>query len=575
MENSTLHQMLAVSDELVEALRALKLPKLGPEFKDLPSDELHAALVVHRAISKYEIPTPSAASVRKELSISEVLEADRNGWLQFDPRKLPLEQRKGFYESKEWLRNLFQGFRHTYALRFPTGEGFESSSGQTDLFYKLSQAKYWTVSPDLVQYVVEIIWRHRALRNVVRHRFRDTYGEAGVAALRKLGRVALTTMNVQQWRRKAYEFMFRACVTYNRTSRVTTVPKNNSRDRVITCESLWNMVAQLSFAHSLRVTLRSKLGINLETLQDLHRSLIRSGKATIDLSKASDRNFMCVLRALWPQHLVKWLDKMRTGIFEMDGEFYPLRMFAPMGCGCTFEVMTITLLAHTRVLDPGSTVFGDDIIIDSSKAGQLVDRLESMGWKINESKSFTEGPFRESCGGFCDLRNQRMLLSYDFVRPTNLAECYILWNKIYQLGHALHKGCQVRKLFARFYARIIIVSSRDSWLPHDNYIVNQRLLSEYTIMVPDEIVKHRRESRTRAGSHISRYWQRPVYTVRLQKTTPNTVPFKRMDSITYACFLRRGASYERPTGRDKVIGLVVEAFSGVPERNVLLATVIT
>jgi hypothetical protein len=43
-------------------------------------------------------------------------------------------------------------------------------------------------------------------------------------------------------------------------------------------------------------------------------------------------------------------------------------------------------------------VYGDDIIVPIEHAHRVISDLESVGLKVNESKSFLSGKFRESCG---------------------------------------------------------------------------------------------------------------------------------------------------------------------------------
>ena len=71
-----------------------------------------------------------------------------------------------------------------------------------------------------------------------------------------------------------------------------------------------------------------------------------------------------------------------------------------MGNGFTFELETILFRTLMKVITNYDVrVFGDDIIIDSGSAPLALKVLEWAGFRINEKKSFCEGPFRESCGG--------------------------------------------------------------------------------------------------------------------------------------------------------------------------------
>lgn len=112
-----------------------------------------------------------------------------------------------------------------------------------------------------------------------------------------------------------------------------------------------------------------------------------------------------------------------------DGEEIPLTKFAPMGSACCFPVEALVFWALSNVaqsdhvedkafkrlfysyssqssglgLTAGEptriSVFGDDIIVRVEQVDRTVALLEAVGLKVNASKSFTKGPFRESCGG--------------------------------------------------------------------------------------------------------------------------------------------------------------------------------
>lgn len=580
MENRTLAESLTVFDHMVEQVEELNLPRLGPTFRDLTAGELADALVAHRILNKYEKPGSVDASMRKTLSITEVIRADENGWVGFDYRTLETPERKAFLHAKAWLANFFKDFTHSYRLRFPSNETYVSARGRTDLLYKLGDLKQWTVSPDAVHYCVEIICREKALKSVVKNRFKAKYGDRGKDTLaRVIQRKRSEGATVQEIRKVAIHFMFRACCTLTRLSRVTTVPKDNARDRVITCECLWTMVAQLSFAASIRDHLRRRLGINLETLQDVHRTLIRSGAATIDFSKASDTNYMCVLRSLWPPRMVKTLERLRTGVFEYkesgETKFHPLRMFAPMGCGCTFEVMTLTLLAYGRAFSAGCSVFGDDVIIDKGSAKPFIRLVEAVGWKVNSTKSYIEGNFRESCGAFCALDTQEFLISYDIHRPKTMREVYTTSHKLLRIIHALKRG-PLRSVLVQCYAKILLVIPRDSLGVMSEYELSSSPLSEHIFYVPDSVwrqrVAHRSSRAIRCLEGLLQRRVQPVQTLELH-TLVNTRP-SVADVIHTAAYLRRGASYDVPTGKRKTVFVTLECFSGSRLHDFTLANVL-
>lgn len=83
-----------------------------------------------------------------------------------------------------------------------------------------------------------------------------------------------------------------------------------------------------------------------------------------------------------------------------------LEKFSSMGNGFTFELETILFLAVCRVAarlhgfrEESVTVYGDDMIVPTECARYTVAVLRFLGHEPNMKKSFSEGPFRESCGG--------------------------------------------------------------------------------------------------------------------------------------------------------------------------------
>lgn len=573
MESSTLTRITTRIDQTFEAVKALKLPA----FDTISQHDLSVqkeVLVAHRFLSKYEIPggdmTPEH---RRDISILEVFKHDACAVPNdFNWRNLPQPTRGHFLMASEWLRDFFKGFTRSYDLRFPTGEGFTSSHGEVDLYYKLSKLKYWSVSPDLVGDCVEIISRNRLLLRVVKEKYRQKYAD---------WKTRLLSMRYEfgpKDRRKGMiKFMFLGLVTLNRTSRVTTVPKNNSRDRVITCESLWTMIAQLSYASDIKRQLLKKHNVDLDNTQQIHRLRIMSGVATIDFSKASDSNWMIVLRQLWPSKQYKQLERLRTGIFETSEGFTPLNMFAPMGCGCTFEVMTLTLLAHAMVLDSGASVFGDDVIIASEAAAQFCTNVTMQGWKVNQDKSFLTGNFRESCGGFVNTDHREALLSYDLRRPTDLNECFIFAHKVLRIGRSLPYG-SLRQLFVDLYVSFCKLFPSDSLEPiNGGYCYDTNApLSETCLHVPVEVWRNRNPRRvTKVSALISVHWQRPVYVTMVSQQAFLTKNASRLNKhVLLACYFNRNMSYDIPTSKSKAYNLPYCNVANTALRNVALLSVL-
>lgn len=600
----TLRKTRNVYNSLVEEVKALSLPPLGGEFKQLHGTRLKDALVAHRLTAKYQVPSKGDANERKMKSIRAVLENDNEGMIDFKPIDLPGTTRKNifndrgvlqasstaptghrytFFKAREFLNSMFKDFRPTYRFRSPTGETYVASGGLTDLLYKLRKEDQWCISPDLLDFATKIVMSNVCLKRVVKARFRAKHGDKGAEHLARLREAWVTTNDFKFLHgQKDIYFPFEAmkeqlkmCCTFVRSSRVTTVPKDNSNDRVISCEPLWNMICQLSFAQDLRDSLFKHTGIDLDSWQRVHAAVIRSGAATIDFSRASDTNYVCVLRELFPARVFKHLETLRSGIFEyVEGDetkYHALRMFAPMGCGVTFEVLTLTLLAYGRAISPSATVFGDDVIIDQASAAQFVDFTTSLGWVVNDTKSFLNGNFRESCGAFADLSADELLTSYDFWYPENISDVYINANKLRVLIRSLPKTSSVRPLLLKCYVELHFLLPRDSWWDIGNDYKGDDL-SESIFYTP--MASHRPDRNTAVSEQISVHWQRPVFLGRVSRTISHARSIKVANATVVACYFRRGRSYVPSHPKDRCVDVPCDMQTGTPVNGVLLATVL-
>lgn len=224
----------------------------------------------------------------------------------------------------------------------------------------------------------------------------------------------------RQWRARGC-----GAVTRVRGNRFTTVPKDTLKDRGIAIEPSLNVFYQLGVGREIRQRLLVA-GIDLQNGQAIHRrvaceSSVTGEFATIDLSNASDtvstslvelllptlwHDLLCLLRSPFTSHPVK------------DDRWVRLEKFSSMGNGFTFELETLLFLAiasqamESCGVDPSPGVnvwvYGDDIIVPTSCSSAVIASLRYFGFSPNPRKTFTEGPFRESCGGdFFDGRSVR------------------------------------------------------------------------------------------------------------------------------------------------------------------------
>lgn len=187
-----------------------------------------------------------------------------------------------------------------------------------------------------------------------------------------------------------------------------TVPKKTDIDRCACKEPTFNMYLQKGVGKFIRQRLR-RFGVNLND-QSYNRQLAAQGAidnslATLDLSSASDTITIECVKAILPQEWFLYLDDIRSHSVQVDGRYLRTEMFSSMGNGFTFELESLLfyVLARTTMYFEGIpgivSVYGDDIIVPSRGYDMVCWVLESFGFQVNPSKSFADGPFRESCGG--------------------------------------------------------------------------------------------------------------------------------------------------------------------------------
>lgn len=209
--------------------------------------------------------------------------------------------------------------------------------------------------------------------------------------------------------------------TIVRGNRLSFVAKTTEISRTTCTESTLNMWFQLACGAILTRRLKSYFGIDTSTQPDLNRDLARSGSqgwnfATIDLESASDSISTEMLRSVLPPRIFSALGRYRSEEVRLpSGEHIPLSLWSSMGNGFTFPLQTMLFacvvsaayrcsglaLERNRGPYPGNFgVFGDDIICREGQPFRYVIRLlDILGFRVNSTKSFSEGPFRESCGG--------------------------------------------------------------------------------------------------------------------------------------------------------------------------------
>jgi len=212
-------------------------------------------------------------------------------------------------------------------------------------------------------------------------------------------------------------------------SRLIAVPKTLKGPRLIAAEPVSHQWCQQSILDFLVTRLaftpiRSSIRFRDQTAnQELARRASHTqSHATIDLSNASDRLSCWLVERIFRRSptLVEAFHASRTrwvanAIDRKSPQFHKLRKFACMGSACTFPVqsyvfaiLAVSAVLFVRGLTPKIEtirkvskevqVFGDDIIVPIDSWEVLQGLLGDLGLKVNRSKTFGTGKFRESCG---------------------------------------------------------------------------------------------------------------------------------------------------------------------------------
>lgn len=564
---SRLGEAQTILSQLVRDVRRLNKPPIGPVLATLSGTDIFDSVVASRLVKHHPVGVAEHPSVLHHSAITDMLMYDMQGLSSFRYRLMERDQRRDFLLARTALEQFGKRVRRNYAFRFPSGESSKPSNGEVDLIAKLSSPKQWLVSFEAASDAAAVLYKNRVFKGVVKERFRSLHPETYKF-------YADTWFEETRNRFQVFKRMFIACCSIQNYSRISTVVKNSGKRRTISMEPTFNMVAQLSFAADLRAALLEVYGFDLDNRAQLHRGLIRHDEVvTIDLSNASNSNWMCVIEQLWPKSIVDKLKALRTPICKYDGKYHYYNMLAPMGCGFTFEVMTITLLHLARVLDPGASVFGDDIIIKKDVADRFLKLLRELGWVVNDDKTFLDGNFRESCGAFYDLSTKTEVLSYEFHEINNAADVVTTCNKLRHLVSHGQTSVDLKQLLVAAWTKLVLLVPHVVWRPANLY--HGRWLPDGVVVVPD-IWYNQVKRFTTMGHLYGLMYHREV-------TIGSKYSYEDIDSITsrdatdrvrFAAYMRRGKSYD-PTVRvfaaEPVLKTVIVGGDGLLASNPLLS----
>jgi len=213
--------------------------------------------------------------------------------------------------------------------------------------------------------------------------------------------------------------------------RVISVPKTLKGPRIIAIEPVCMQYVQQAVGRyvmdSIEGSTLTRKSIRF-TDQSVNQQLamqssLQKDLATLDLSDASDRVLLDSVRHMLHSqpNLLAAVEACRSRTAQTpDGKVISLKKFASMGSALCFPIESMyfySVIVHTllweRKLTPHIAdirkmsamvhVYGDDIIVPVHETDSVIEGLTLFGNKVNTTKSFWNGSFRESCG--CDAFN--------------------------------------------------------------------------------------------------------------------------------------------------------------------------
>ncbi len=208
--------------------------------------------------------------------------------------------------------------------------------------------------------------------------------------------------------------------------KVVTVPKTLRGPRIIAIEPVCMQYAQQAIRRGIYSAIETydlTAGhVNFRD-QSINQGLAVSASsdgllATIDLSDASDRVPLDLALLMFRSNpdLQDAVAACRTTRAKLpSGLVIDLKKFASMGSALCFPIeamyfYTICVIALLRAQNlPVSRaniyrvsrdihVYGDDLVVPTTYAITVLDHLQQYNCKVNSSKTFVSGYFRESCG---------------------------------------------------------------------------------------------------------------------------------------------------------------------------------
>lgn len=287
-----------------------------------------------------------------------------------------------------------------------------------------------STTPTALKYAVNAIWRNEQLR--------DHY-------LRMANKGPHGTAIMCHSYEDLYEWLHEHTV-YTSHNKISCVPKKFDMSRTIASEPTANSFVQKGADIWMRKRLR-RHGLDLSD-QEWNQFLAFSGYCTLDSKGASNSVIIGLVQAIATPGWFSFLNELRSpsGLWP-DGVVRRYELFCSMGNGFCFPLETAIFasLCYAACKYCGTPndfrVYGDDIVCRPEIACVLMEIMRNAGFRLNTSKSFVFGPFRESCGANW-YKGQDVTPAYWRKRITTRPELHAI--------HNAHRQDSVRSCLREF-----------------------------------------------------------------------------------------------------------------------------
>lgn len=406
-----------------------------------------ASTIADRIKNQFERPNFSNDNVLKD--------ACNRDWVAYEQElrrtnvgTLKGESRGDLYRGRDVISNILgrpKAFLYLCSkmdVSLGPGEQFISNQGDVSLFTKLDTISNWTVTYDCAPMAALVIASNRSFRTILNEKwfkpqkYKSGYKKNVVVLTDFAGYPNKVAYFAQRVLNEFFYSDYGKAHLLQHGARGSSVYKNREKRRFINIECLWNVIVQKLIGKGIRHRLK-KSGNDLKFGQLLHQLRISdSSVSTEDWKNASDSIRTDRLELMLHPLIFKMMDAARSHYVMISHQdagqnfkaYHPIEKFSSMGNGFTFELLTLVILAMARIHDAEATVYGDDLICNNEVADKVIKSCQAAGFTLNDKKSFTAKPLRESCGSFY-LDGYGYITCYDVQWSSNVAQAFITINK--------------------------------------------------------------------------------------------------------------------------------------------------